>query len=195
MSNAQIKLTLTPEAEAIVSKMEKMPADMVAAVARAMDTGNQLAIANIQQNHLTGQGPFPVEQHKLGRVTGLLRQSVHASPAVVQGTKISSAIGSNLVYAAIHEFGGRIHHEARQTKVRLRTDAQGNLIHQLKNSNLAMFARASHKRVKEVKAEVPAYDVDMPARAPFSTGIEEKAGTYKQLISAAVVSAWKGGKN
>jgi phage gpG-like protein len=188
--SAQIKLQLAPEAERIVRNLQTMPTDMVAAVARAMDQGNQLAVSQIQRFHLTGKGPFPVEEHKLGRVSGLLRESVSASPAVVQDTKVRSSIGSNVVYAAIHEFGGRIHHEPREMKLRHRVDASGNLVKQLENSNLLMFAKSSHKRVRETTVEAKAYDVTMPERAPFRAGILETLPTYKQLISAAIVAAW-----
>src|ERR1035437_152631 len=144
--SAQIKLQLAPEAERIVRNLQTMPTDMVAAVARAMDQGNQLAVSQIQRFHLTGKGPFPVEEHKLGRVSGLLRESVSASPAVVQDTKVRSSIGSTVVYAAIHEFGGLQYRATKEKKVRLHVDARGALVRQLKHSNLAVFARADHKR-------------------------------------------------
>ncbi len=188
--SVQIKIELTPAAQKIVANLQTLPAQIMAAVAGAMDKANQLAIAKIQRDHLTGRGPYPPEQHKLGIVTNRLRGSVNASAAEVQGQQVVSAIGSNVVYAKIHEFGGRIKIQARNAKVRLKTDARGNLIRQLANANLAIFARKTHRRVRETNVTIPAYEVIMPERAPFRTGIEESLPTYKKFVSAGIVEAW-----
>jgi phage gpG-like protein len=196
MSEAfKFKIDLTPEAKRIVANLQTLPPKVVQSIARAMDLSNQLAIAKIQTDHLTGRGPYPVDQHKLGVVTSRLRGSVRASAATIHGETVETAIGSNVVYAAIHEFGGRVHHEARTVKVRLRTDAKGNLLRQLSNSHLAIFASRTHKRAKEVTSKAEAYDVDMPERAPFRTGIEESLHHYKRFVSAGIVAAWNDLKN
>lgn len=186
-----VKIELTEQAQSVIARLKRMPAALAPAIARGMDKANQLAIARIQSAHLTGRGPFPPPQQRLGIVTGRLRASVNASPAQVNSDTITSAIGSNVIYAAIHEFGGRIHHPARRAKVRLRTDARGNLVRQLANSNLATFASSAHKRAKEIETDVPAYDVEMPERMPFRAGIRESAGAYKAMISAQIIQAWR----
>lgn len=48
------------------------------------------------------RGPRP---KKLGVVTGRLRSSISRKPAVKRGSRYSSAIGTNVRYAPIHEFG------------------------------------------------------------------------------------------
>ncbi|WP_179233506.1 phage virion morphogenesis protein [Burkholderia sp. AU16741] len=79
-------------------------------------------------------------------------------------------IGVATPYAAIHQCGGTVTHPARSTKVRLRTDAKGSLARQADHKNLAVFARYSHKRVRESWHEVGEYNVKIPARPylPFS---------------------------
>lgn len=79
-------------------------------------------------------------------------------------------IGASTEYAAIHQFGGTVTHPAHSTKVRLRMDAKGNLARQANHKNLAVFARDSHKRVRESWHEVGEYTVTIPARPylPFS---------------------------
>jgi phage gpG-like protein len=186
----QLKIELTESAKKIVAGLQTLPDQIVSAIALGMDKANQFAIGAIQKDHLTGQGPFPPEEHKLGIRTSRLRGSVNATPATVSGTTVTSSIGSNVIYAAIHEFGGRVHHPARQVKTRLRTDARGNLLRQLGHPKLAIFARTSHKRAKEVITRGKEYDVDMPERAPFRTGIEESDHSYKREISAAIVAEW-----
>jgi len=186
-----LKIELAPQAETIVVNFQKLPGRIVAAIARGMDLANEYAVGKIQRDHLTGKGPFPVEAHRLGVVTNRLRSSVYASGAQeVAPGKVESAIGSNVIYAAIHEFGGRIHHEARQMKVRHRTDARGNLVKQSSNSNLLVFAKAGRKRVRETTVQAKAHDVIMPERAPFRTGLAESAPQYKRTISAAIVEEW-----
>jgi phage virion morphogenesis protein len=88
-------------------------------------------------------------------------------------------IGSNVAYAAIHQFGGTINHGARSQKVRLRTDRSGNLLRQGdkgRKMNLAVFAKNSHKRVRESWSQIDAYTVTIPARPylPF-TGSPQSA--------------------
>jgi phage gpG-like protein len=133
--------------------------------------------------------PFPPEMHILGIRTGHYAQSIRASKATISGTAIESSIGSNVIYAGVHEFGARIEHKARTGTARLRTDAHGNL---LRRGNLATFARSGHKRVKEVAYEAGAHTLEIPARAPVTTGIEDRLDDYRSAISEACAAAWKG---
>lgn len=76
-------------------------------------------------------------------------------------------------YAAIHQFGGTIDRAPYSTKVRLRTDAKGNLVRQGTEGSAkgrAMFAKDSHKRARESWHAVDAYQVTIPARPylPFT---------------------------
>ena len=191
--STQIKIQLDPQAERIIAGLQTLPTRMVGYIAAAMNQENLRTVSHIQAKHLTGIGPFPVEEHRLGVVTNRLRQSLRASEAQqVSGGKIESAIGSNVKYAAIHEFGGRIHKPARQAKVRHRLDARGNLVKQLGNANLLVFAKGNNTRARETQVEIPAHDVDMPERAPIRTGIAECLPNYSRTISAHIVAAWKG---
>jgi hypothetical protein len=54
-----------------------------------------------------------------------------------------------------------------------------------------MFARASHKRVKEVAYKADAYEINMPERMPFRAGIYEMGPTYTKNISVALGAALK----
>ncbi len=81
--------------------------------------------------------------------------------------------GAARAYAAIHQFGGTIDRAPYSTKVRLRTDAKGNLVRQGAEGSAkgrAMFAKDSHKRVRESWHAVDAYQVTIPARPylPFT---------------------------
>jgi len=76
----------------------------------------------------------------------------------------SASVGTNVIYAAIHQLGGDIDHPAYSIKQRLRTDAKGNLLRQEGHKNLAVFAKGSHKRAREVVAEHGAHTTHIPAR-------------------------------
>jgi phage gpG-like protein len=187
----QINIEVTEEAKRVIRDLQTLPDWAMKAVAMGMDKANQFALAVIQKDHLTGRGPFPPEEHRLGVVTNRLRSGAWASPAVVNGQEVMSAIGDNVIYAAIHEFGGKIHVGAKKGKVRLRTNAQGELMRQNANAHLAVFAKAGHKRVKEVDYESEEHDIEMPERAPFRTGIEESSEIYGRVVSEELVGAWE----
>jgi hypothetical protein len=187
--SAEKTIELSPEALKIIADLGS-PEWMLRAIATVMDRENQLTIGNIQKAHLTGKGPFPPEEHRLGVRTNRLRSSVTASGAAIVGERVESAIGSNVKYAAVHEFGRTIHHQARAGSVRLRTDAKGNLLGQRSNGKLAVFAKKGHKRAVTRTYQAGAYDVEMPERAPFRTGIEERLPAMGRAISEGVVEVF-----
>jgi hypothetical protein len=182
-------IQLTPEALAILADLQS-PDWLLQEVAQAMDEQNQYVVSKIQQQRLTGRGPFPPEEHRLGVRTGRLRSAAWASPATVTGTSVACGIGDNVKYAAIHEFGGRIVRKPFTGKVRLRTDAAGELLRQLTNPKLLVFAKKTHKRAKEVQYQSAGYTIEMPERAPFRTEIGERLDDYGRAVSRAIVDAW-----
>lgn len=185
-----IQITLTPGALATAKKLEAMPGALPEAIRIGVDRGNEFAIGKIQREHLTGKGPFDPSLHRLGVRTNRLRSSLTATPAVIAAGVISASIGTNVKYAAIHEFGGVIHKPARAAKVRHRITAQGALLRNAKHSNLAMFAKKSHTRAREINVMIPAHDVHMPERAPIRTGLAASGDLYKQAIGRAIAEAW-----
>lgn len=92
--------------------------------------------------------------------TGQLAASITAS-----SDANSATIGSNKMYAAIHQLGGDINKAAQSRLVRHRTDAKGNLLRSehLKGKGL-VFAKNSHKRAVSRWFEQGAHTIHMPAR-------------------------------
>lgn len=74
-------------------------------------------------------------------------------------------VGTNVRYAAIHQFGGTIERPAYSKQVRHRTDAKGNLLRtgMFKGKGL-VFAKNSHKRAVTRWFEVGAHSITIPAR-------------------------------
>ena len=190
--STEIGFELSPKAQKLIGSLRTAPMEAPRAIAAAMDKQNVLTVSHIQRAYLSFPKGGPAVAIGLRVQSNRLRGAAWASPAVVSGATVASAIGDNVKYAAIHEFGGTIHHPARAGKVRLKTDARGNLVGQRKNARLAVFARAGHKRAKEVAYRAEAYDVVMPARRMFQRGITDRSEAYSRSVSAAIVAAMGG---
>ena len=180
----------------LIERMRRAPELVLPAIARAMDEQNQLTVAHIQARRMSGQGPYPVEEHRLGvgtRRGSRLWKSLRASKAVVTGGEVQSGIGSNVKYAGIHEFGGTIHFPPRAGSVRLRTSKAGALLLQPGRRG-AIFAKASHARARTVAYQSKGHDVTMPARAPITFGIKDRGPAIGDAIIAAAIAALGGAK-
>lgn len=97
--------------------------------------------------------------------------------------------GAARAYAAIQQFGGTIDRAPYSTKVRLRTDAKGNLLRQGtegRAKNLAVFAKDGHKRARESWHAVDAYQITIPAR-PYLPFTGTSAGATLQPEAAQSV--------
>jgi phage virion morphogenesis protein len=82
------------------------------------------------------------------RDTNLLYSSIAPT-----STAVEAAVGTNLVYAAIHQLGGPIQRYARSTTIRLR-----------KVGGRTRFAKRSHKKATERRVEIGEYSITIPAR-------------------------------
>ena len=186
---ATVQIGFTPEANAVLQRLSHLPRNILVGAARGMDNANELTIRVIQKDFLSFPKDGPTTLEGLRVVTNQLRPSIHASKARIEGDSVTSSIGSKVSYAALHEFGGTVHHQARKGVVRLHTDRAGNLLRQGANGKLAIFARKSHKLAKTVNYEGKAYDVTYPARAPVRRGIERNMEDIKAIVSQAILSA------
>lgn len=203
-----MKILLSPQAQQLVARFRNADA-LVRVLARAIDKQNVLTVGQIQEKRLTGKGPFPVQEHRLGERSHLYRKSIRHAPAAISGTTIESGIGANVKYAAVHEFGGRIDIPPRRSTLRFKTvkvkgrkekfDKQGRLVQgfeadsrrlakQKSNSNLWVFARAGDKTAEETQVNIAGYSITLPERRPVRTGIEERLGEYGAALSRAVVN-------
>ncbi|MDD5349504.1 MAG: hypothetical protein PHQ12_04760 [Chthoniobacteraceae bacterium] len=197
-----LHIEIPPETRAKMERLKTVLSEpaMLDVFRKGMDKGAAQAVSNIQQTRLTGEGPFPIEDHRLGVKTGRLRPSLRSVPAVVASNgafgSVIGGIGTNVGYAAIHEFGGVIHRTVKAGKVRLRTDKGGNLMRQ--GDNLAIFAKRKgkgvHKRFREVEfAGGKTYDIRIPARASLGHGLADNETTLTRAIARAISTSLRGG--
>ncbi|EON13079.1 phage virion morphogenesis protein [Pandoraea sp. SD6-2] len=99
---------------------------------------------------------------KILQLSGRLAASI-----VPRHDATTARVGTNVVYAAIHQFGGSIERHPMSGYVRLRKDRNGALLRQQGHKHLAVFAKDSHKRVKVVKwTRSQGWTIKIPAR-PF----------------------------
>lgn len=106
-----ITITLSPGAIAIANKWRGAPIEFPRAIQRGMNRSLQIVSGRIQERRLSGRGPFPVVEHRLGERTTQLKLRTRATPAQIKSTgdavEVVGAIGSSVKYAAYHEFGTR----------------------------------------------------------------------------------------
>ncbi len=196
-SSPFFEIVLAARTVELMETYRHMPLTIGRAVKRGLDLGMHDAITEISANRLTGEGPFPVEEHRLGvgkstpqHRPGQLRQSVWASPAEIQSSGlVTSSVGSPVFYARIHEFGLIYSRTSKPGKVRLRTDRKGRLLRQ-EGTPLAIFARRSMKSVREVPYEGGrTYQVRVPARHPSVSVSPMPPPAIGRRIDAAIVEA------
>jgi phage gpG-like protein len=159
--SASIQIELTPGAIATLQKFHELPTEFPEAIRRGMTRALEVVTGRIQEHRLSGKGPFPVEEHRLGQVTQQLTRSTRSIPATVTSTgthvEVEGAIGASVFYAAIHEFGGNVPAHTRKTK----------------------------KGPKPVKGH------RVPERAPFRTGIAENADYIAGEIEKEIATTFQ----
>jgi phage gpG-like protein len=159
---------------------------MLRAVAKTTDLENQVTVGHIMKKRLTGQGPFPVSEHRLGVRTNRLRGSLRATPAAVAGSQVLSSIGTNVVYAFVHEFGFSGTVDVKP--------------HARKHYRAMSFTGAGKRRVRRKVRQADVFvrpfkrKMNVPARAPITTGLEERMPAVGAEISEAIVKAWEAGQ-
>ena len=189
---AAVQIDLPPATRTLLEQSQSWPRALSRNLVRALDLQNELTVGQIVAERATGKGPFPVEEGRLGVRTGRYRRSVRPSKAVVTGTAIESAIGSNVKYAGVHEFGFSGTVQVREHRKR---HAMVDLI-QVGDRVLprwqAVGERGRQKKIASGIVRVRAHSVQMniPARAPIRRGIADRLPHYRDALSTAIVATF-----
>ena len=93
------KITAKPNFALIISALKNAPAAVMDAAGRALDWGLQGAVGIAMKEYLSGPRPA-----RLGVRSGRLRGSL-TRKVTVTAEKVTGILGSNVPYAAFHEFG------------------------------------------------------------------------------------------
>lgn len=175
-----LTIKLNDNIASVETKIEGAKSDALSRVATAMDTRNQATKGYIQQNKLSQKGP-----RTLGVISGRLRQSASATPSKISGNVVASSLGSNVKYAAFHEFGftGQENVRAHSRTVKINRPSFDTL------------GRERRSKKYNVTGQVRAHtrNVDAPGRHMFGDGVRENADRYVADISAAYAGAFKEG--
>jgi phage gpG-like protein len=179
-------ILLTHNAALIIRGLKSMPERMGREIALAQDEQNQLTIGYAQSKHLSGPRP-----DELGVVTNRLRLSLNASPAVASGNTVTSAIGTNVKYAAVHEFGfdGEVQVEAHERR-RLSQTTSRFEVNISTGSIRKRTGRAKRATLGVTTVRAHSRHMKMPARPFISNSVDERRGDYGQAISSAILTAW-----
>ena len=175
------EIQIASNAKEVLAQVQGFPKEMSAAIARTLDKQNELSVGYIQKTKLSQRGPTT-----LGVITNRLRGSIRKSNAVVRGDAVESAIGSNVAYAGVHEFGF-------DGTVNVKSFSRSNH----RGDQFTVSKRGSRKQTASGVSFVRSFQrhMRMPARAPIQTGIAERSANYTEAISAAIVAAWEGKKS
>lgn len=185
--SAQLKIELTAEAQETLRVVKTLPEAILLGIAVALTKQNLLTVSHIQKEYLSFSKSGPVVDYGLRVQSGRGRSSVRVSDEVtISGQTVQSAIGSNVAYMAVHEFGysGPQKIPAHVRKVKTRN----------------VVGRIGERKPRQIVAQgvgfVKAFtrNVDYPARAFVQGGIADRADNYSQAISAEIQRAWEGGK-
>jgi phage gpG-like protein len=168
--NNTVEIKLSAAAQAAFKKLERSPKTALENMRATMDVQNEFTVGHIQERRMTGTGPFPPVAGQLGVRTGRLRRSLRPSRAIIRAGAVLSAIGTNVKYAAIHEFGGR----TRPHKIRARRKK-------------ALYFSIGGKVVTVKSVNHPGSQI--PARRPIRRGIADRRRDYQRAIFEAVTKS------
>jgi phage gpG-like protein len=182
--SATITIQLSPSAIALSDKFRNAPREFPQAIKRGMTRALQIVAGRIQEKRLTGHGPFPVAEHRLGERSGQLKLRTRATEATVVSegdiATVSGTVGSSVVYAAVHEFGfeGDVTVKAHERRLFRRTSTRGKPLKKPKlkgSTQVRSFTR----------------HMSIPERAPFRTGIRENVPYISGEIEKEMLTSLK----
>ena len=156
---------LRADAQAVLANQKTFSPRLLKRIAREEDLQNELTIGHVRADYLRGQ--------VLNVRTGRLIKSVNRIPARIAGNAIVSSIGSNVVYAGIHEFGG-------QTKPHRIEAKNGKSLHFFIGGK-EIFARVvDHPGSK------------MPERSYIRAAIKDRKKERETALSDAIIETARG---
>ncbi len=157
-----MKLLVSVAQEAFRAKLRGYPQRLVSAVLRVTQRFAITIQRAVKEDKLTGQ--------VLHNRTGTLRRSINQEMVIGAG-KITAIVGTNVVYAGIHEYGGTI---------------RPHLV-EAKNAKFLRFMGRDGKWTFRKAVMIP--EVHMPERSFLRSTLQEYADPYREAVLDAAVEA------
>jgi phage gpG-like protein len=179
-----IHIALDARSAAYVARLKDAPAAAQREIARAIDRENLFTVGVIQKEKLSRRGP-----KTLGVVTNRLRGSMRASKTeILADGSVRSTIGSNVVYAGIHEFGfsGDVTVRSHSRRVFEHLSQKTRAVMDLKTGKITK-EKIKPKQTGVVMVRSHTRHMQMPERAFIRSTIEARTQKYSAAISGAVV--------
>lgn len=185
---AQVNYFIELQPADISERLQQLaPYKIPLAIKAGFDTAIPEVISAIKNDRLSGKGPFPPAEHRLGVVTGLLRSSVFPIKSTMEVSEDSCTIrgGIQVVgvpYANVHEFGfvgdeSVAAHSRRYIRVRTKSKRTGSLLKRPMRTTTTGAVRAYTRKM------------NIPARAPFRTGMSENLIRIRGAIQKSIAAA------
>jgi hypothetical protein len=105
----EIQVQIPPESRETIRKLSLLPDEFFPAIKRGMDRAIGVVRGDIQRERLSGVGPFPPGEHRLGERTGGMRDALINQPAVIQADAVTGSILWQHKYGIVHEEGRTIY--------------------------------------------------------------------------------------
>jgi hypothetical protein len=187
MSDAEFSISLTPATQRLLDALPALPAKIQSAMLRVMDEQNELTIGYIRQHFLSQRGPTT-----LGVVTNRLRSSINASKARLDNGVIRSAIGSNVKYAAFHEFGFDCVEQVRQYVRRLfKYGPRPTLARVSKKTGKLIEPKRKRTEIGQCIVHAHKRRVIYGGRSFLLRGVAARQREYAQAIGSGIANSFR----
>lgn len=152
---------------AVTAKLKRIPPDVQLALGKSVGRICLALVRTVKQNKLTGQ--------VLHVRSGRLRRSIHSEVSSTE-TAVTGIVGTNVEYAAAHEYGFTGTESVRQ---HLRTITQA-------------FGRAIKGGAVQVQVSAHSRQVNLPERSFLRSALREMAPEITMQLRQAVNNALRG---
>ncbi|HTI72899.1 MAG TPA: hypothetical protein VMF06_23200 [Candidatus Limnocylindria bacterium] len=176
---------------------------ILGAIKVALDEENDLTLGATQERRLSFPKTQPSTMEGLRVQSNTLRKSLTRVLATIQGDAVFSAIGSNIKYFGVHEFGFEGTVEVAPF-VRKRPDrvklGDGQVVNLKTAARLGKLTKAGKARkgneylegAKDIKVKAHTREVKLPARRMVQRTVEERLSNYANTLGSRIVEALGG---
>lgn len=176
----EVLIEVSKEAQEILQSPNGVPLRAFKSIQSAMNQEMELTSSAIVEKRMSFPRKGPITLEGLRVDTGRLRRSMFrggpetaSQPAEFDGDSITGSVGTNVRYAAIHEYGGTVQRTLRGT------------------------SRASTQRFFGKKRTVvrigfrQAHSATYPARRPIGRTVDERRAIFVAAVSHAILEGIK----